>query len=225
MKTRFLYLGIIFAAFALIFISFNTSGENLRAKEFAAKFAADAKLPAAESTGTYDIDSRHSYIGFRVMHMGLAEVPGSFRDFSGSINYDGNEVSKSSVNFTAKVTSVDTGVAPRDNHLRNADFFEVEKYPEMSFKSTKVEKKGKNWAVTGDFTLKGVTKQITIPFTLNGMMNDDNGNVKMGISAFTTINRQDYGVKYGNKLPDGTLALSDVVKIDLQLEAGMKKAK
>ena len=223
MKTRFLCLGIIFATFALAFASFNTSGENVREKKFAARFAADTKLSAVESTGAYNLDPRHSYIGFRVMHMGLAEVPGAFRDFSGTINYDGNDVSKSSVNFTAKVTSVDTGVAPRDNHLRTADFFEVEKYPEMTFKSTKIEKKGKNWEVTGDFTLKGVTKQMTIPFTLNGMMKDDKGNVKMGISAQTTINRQDFGVKYGNKLPDGTLALSDIVKIDLQLEAGMQK--
>jgi polyisoprenoid-binding protein YceI len=155
--------------------------------------------------------------------MGLAEVPGAFRDFSGSIVYDGKDVSKSAVNFTAKVTIVDTGVERRDNHLRTADFFEVEKYPDMTFKSTKIEKKGDKWAVTGDFTLKGVTKQITIPFTVNGMMKDQKGNVKMGVSAQTTINRQDYGVKYGNKLPDGTLALSDIVKIDLQLEAGMKK--
>lgn len=223
MKTRFLCLGVIFAVFALAFVSFNTSGENLRAKEFAAKFTADTKLPAAETTGTYDIDPKHSYIGFRITHMGLAEVPGAFRDFSGSIIYDGKDVSKSAVNFTAKVTSVDTGVAPRDNHLRTADFFEVEKYPEMTFKSTKVEKKGDRWDATGDFTLKGVTKQITIPFTVNGMMKDAKGNVKMGVSAQTTINRQDYGVKWGSKLPDGTLALSDVVKIDLQLEAGMQK--
>lgn len=223
MKTRFLYLGVMFAVFALALVSFNTSGENLREKEFAAKFA-DTKLTAAETTGSYDVDAKHSYIGFRVMHMGLAEVPGAFRDFSGSINYDGKDVSKSSVNFTAKVTSVDTGVAPRDNHLRTADFFEVEKYPDMTFKSTKVEKKGDKWEVAGDFTLKGVTKQVTIPFTVNGMMKDQKGNVKMGISAQTTINRQDYGVKYGNKLPDGTLALSDMVKIDLQLEAGKKAA-
>ena len=222
MKTRFLCLGVMFAVFALALVSFNTSGENLREKEFAAKFA-DTKLTAAETTGSYDIDPKHSYIGFRVTHMGLAEVPGAFRDFSGSINYDGKDVSKSSVNFTAKVTSVDTGVAPRDTHLRTADFFEVEKYPDMSFKSTKVEKKGDQWEVTGDFTLKGVTKQVTIPFTVNGMMKDAKGNVKMGISAQTMINRQDYGVKYGNKLPDGTLALSDLVKIDLQLEAGMQK--
>ncbi len=222
MKTRFLYLGIMFAVFALALVSFSTSGENLREREFAAKFA-DTKLTAAETTGSYDVDPKHSYIGFRVTHMGLAEVPGAFRDFSGSINYDGKDVSKSSVNFTAKVTSVDTGVAPRDTHLRTADFFEVEKYPDMTFKSTKVEKKGDKWEVTGDFTLKGVTKQITIPFTVNGMMKDQKGNVKMGISAQTMINRQDYGVKYGNKLPDGTLALSDLVKIDLQLEAGMMK--
>jgi len=224
MKTRFLYLGFMVAVFALVFVSFNTSGENLREREFAAKFA-DTKLTAAETTGSYDVDPKHSYIGFRVMHMGLAEVPGAFRDFSGSINYDGKDVSKSSVNFTAKVTSVDTGVAPRDNHLRTADFFEVEKYPDMTFKSTKVEKKGDNWEVTGDFTLKGVTKQITIPFTANGMMKDPKGSVKMGISAQTMINRQDYGVKWGNKLPDGTLALSDMVKIDLQLEAGMQGKK
>lgn len=222
MKLRFLSLGIVCAVFAMAIIGFDASGENLREKEFAAKFA-DNKLTAEETMGIYDIDAKHSHIGFRVMHMGLAEVPGAFRDFSGTISYDAKDVSKSSVNFTAKVTSVDTGVAPRDNHLRNADFFEVEKYPDLTFKSTKVEKKGDKWEVTGDFTLKGVTKQITIPFTVNGMMKDQRGNVKMGISAQTSINRQDYGVKYGNKLPDGTLALSDMVKIDLQLEAAMQK--
>ena len=225
MKLRFLTLAVVVAAFALGAVGFYTGVENTQAKEFTAKYAAvDTKLSGEESTGKYELDPRHSYIGFRVMHMGLAEVPGAFLDFSGSINYDGKDVSKSSVNFTAKVTSVDTGVAPRDNHLRSKDFFEVETYPEMTFKSTKVVKTGDKWEVTGDFTLKGVTKQIIIPFTVNGMMKDDKGNIKMGISAQTTINRQDYNVKYGNKLPDGTLALSDMVKIDLQLEAGMKKA-
>jgi polyisoprenoid-binding protein YceI len=222
MKTRLVCLAVMFTIFGLAFVSFNTNGEGLWEKEFAARFT-DTKLTAQESTGSYNLDPNHSYIGFRIMHMGLAEVPGRFKDFSGTVNYDGADVSKSSVNFTAKVTSVDTGVERRDNHLRTKDFFEVETYPDMTFKSTKVEKKGKNLLVTGDFTLKGVTKQITIPFTINGMMKDDKGNVKMGVSAATTINRQDYGVKWGNKLPDGTLTLSDTVKIDLQLEAGMKK--
>ena len=223
MKLRFLCLAVaVIAVCAVAFGSFNMGGADLRAKAFAAKFA-DNKLSAEESTGSYDIDAKHSHIGFRVVHMGLAEVPGAFRDFSGTIVYDGKDVAKSSVNFTAKVTSVDTGVDARDNHLRTADFFEVEKFPDMTFKSTKVERKGDKWNVTGDFTLKGVTKSITIPFTVNGMMKDAKGNVKMGISAQTTINRQDYNVKYGSKLPDGTLALSDDVKIDLQLEAGMQK--
>lgn len=222
MKTRFLSLAVIFAVFALVFVGFDTSGEGLREKEFAAKFT-DTKMTAAEMTGSYDIDPRHSYVGFKITHMGLAEVPGAFRDFSGTIDYDAADISKSSVNFTAKVTSVDTRVEARDKHLRTKDFFEVETYPDMTFKSTKVEKKGKNLLITGDFTLKGVTKQIAIPFTINGAMKDERGNTKTGFSATTTINRQDYGVKWGNKLPDGTLALSDTVKIDLQLEAAMKK--
>ena len=222
MKIRFLGSTVIFAALALAFAGFNTNGENLREKQFAARFS-DTKLTWQESSGSYNIDPNHSYIGFRITHMGLAEVPGRFKDFSGTISYDGADLTKSAVNFSAKTTSVDTGVERRDNHLRSKDFFEVETYPEMTFKSTKIEKKGKNLLVTGDFTLKGVTKQITIPFTINGMNKDDKGGVKMGISAATTINRQDYNVKWGNKLPDGTLALSDTVKIDLQLEAGMKK--
>ncbi len=224
MKLRFLYLSLAVAVFALAFGSFLPGDANWRAEAFAAKFG-DNKLSAEESTGSYDIDAKHSYIGFRVTHMGLTEVPGSFRDFTGTVNYDGKDVMKSSVNFTAKVTSVDTRVEARDNHLRSADFFEVEKYPDMTFKSTKVEKKGDVWKVTGDLTLKGVTKSILIPFTVNGMMKDAKGNVKMGISAQTSINRQDFGVKWGNKLPDGTLAVSDIVKIDLQLEAGMTAKK
>ncbi|MCY7347047.1 MAG: YceI family protein [Pyrinomonadaceae bacterium] len=221
MKLRLLSLGAIFTLFALALVSFNTSGASFRAEEFAARFA-DNKLTPEESSGSYDVDAKHSYIGFRITHLGLTEILGSFRDFTGTISYDGKDVSKSSVNFTAKATSVDTGVDARDNHLRTADFFEVEKYPDLTFKSTKVVKKGDKWDVTGDFTLKGVTKQITIPFTVNGMMKDAKGGVKMGVSAQAMINRQDYGVKWGNKLPDGTLALSDIVKIDLQLEAGKK---
>lgn len=220
MKLKFLSLGMVLTLCIAALIDLKTSGANLRAGEFAAGFA-DGKLTPEESSGSYDLDAKHSHIGFRVTHLGLTEVLGAFRDFSGTIVYDGKDVSKSAVNFTAKVASVDTGVDARDNHLRTADFFEVEKYPDMTFKSTKVAKKSELLEVTGDFTLKGVTKQITIPFTLNGMIKDAKGGVKMGISAQTTINRQDYGVKYGSKLPDGTLMLSDIVKIDLQLEAGM----
>ncbi len=134
MKLRFLCLGIVITVFALAFVTFDIGDGNSRGKAFAARFA-DSKLTVEESTGSYAIDAKHSYIGFRITHMGLAEVPGAFRDFSGSINYDGKDVSNSSVNFTAKATSVESGVAPRDNHLRSADFFEVVKYPDMTFRS------------------------------------------------------------------------------------------
>ncbi len=222
MKLRFLCLAVVVALFALAFVSFDMGDGNARGKAFAAKFA-DNKLSADESTGSYEIDAKHSYIGFRVTHMGLTEVPGSFRDFSGTITYDGKDVTKSSVNFTAKVTSVDTGVDGRDTHLRSKDFFEVETFPDMTFKSTKVEKKGKNLLVTGDFTLKGITKQITIPFTMLGVIKDQRGNMHIGIAATTMINRQDYGVKWSQKLDNGSLAVDDMVKVDLQIDAAKKK--
>jgi polyisoprenoid-binding protein YceI len=152
--------------------------------------------------------------------LGLIDVPGYFRDFTGTVNYDAKNMEKSSVEFTAKVTSVDTGVAPRDAHLRKADFFDVEKYPELTFKSTKVEKKGKNLLVTGDFTLRGVTKQITFPVQIAGFLPPDERNGgRMGVTAETSINRRDYGVNYGSTLPNGVASLSDEVKINLQIEA------
>ena len=177
-----------------------------------------------DATGTYNFDKAHSSIGFRVKHFGLVDVPGYFRDFTGTIVYDAKDMKKSSVVFSAKTTSVDTGVDARDNHLRTADFFEVEKFPDMTFKSTKVEKKGKDWLVTGDFMMKGVTKQISFPFTVVGFKKDAKGAVKMGVTAETSINRRDFGVNYGGNMPDGTPMLSDNIAVVLQLECAMQKA-
>ncbi len=183
------------------------------------QFAAQGALQTGES-GVYNFDRAHSFIGFKVKHMGLIEVPGYFRDFTGAVTYDAKEPAKSTVQFTAKATSVDTGVGGRDTHLRSADFFEVEKFPELSFKSTKVEKKGSGWMVTGDFTLKGVTKTISFPFNISGFLPaDQRSGGKMGITAETSINRRDYGVNYGTNMPNGTAVLSDDVKVVLQIEA------
>ena len=182
---------------------------------------ADEKAMKAADSGTYNFDKAHSFIGFKVKHMGLIEVPGFFRDFTGKVNYDAADPSKSTVEFTAKVTSVDTGVAPRDNHLRTADFFDVEKFPELTFKSTKVEKKGKGWIVSGDLTMRGVTKPVSIPFDITGFLpGGERAGAKIGISGETIINRRDFGVNYGNNLPNGTAAVSDEVKVVLQIEAG-----
>ncbi|HMJ09123.1 MAG TPA: YceI family protein [Pyrinomonadaceae bacterium] len=214
---------IAIAVIALFALS--NSGTNAVNKTFAERFIVDGKPGKMGDSGTYNFDKAHSFISFRVKHMGLVEVPGFFRDFTGSVNFDSADVTRSTVEFKAKAASIDTGVAPRDKHLRTADFFDVEKYPDLTFKSTKVEKKGKNWIVTGDLTMRGVTKSISFPFQIAGWLPaDEHSGGKMGIAAETTINRRDFGVNYGNNLPSGIAAVSDDVKIILQIEAGKAKA-
>lgn len=222
MKSKiFLTFAVLTLFSAVMFFGPNSSAENLSLIE---KFAF-SNQKTDEAGGTYNFDKAHSAIGFRVKHMGLVDVPGYFRDFSGAINYDTKDVTKSTVEFTAKMESVDTRVEGRDKHLRSADFFEVEKFPEMTFKSTKVEKKGNNLSVTGDLTMKGVTKQITFPVTVAGFVKDQRGGTKMGAVAETTINRRDFGVNYGGNLPNGTPMLSDEVKVVLNIEANMAAPK
>ncbi len=208
--------------FALVaFIAFSETGAQAVNKTFAERFAGG---PPVGDAGTYNFDKAHSFIQFTINHQGITEVPGFFRDFTGSINFDSKDIAKSTVEFTAKATSVDTGIGARDGHLRTKDFFEVDKYPDITFKSTKVEKKGKGWQMTGDFTLKGVTKSITFAFQIVGWLPaDEKSGGKMGIAAETTIDRRDYGVNWGANLPNGTPVLSDSVKISLQIDAGKKK--
>ena len=169
--------------------------------------------------GDYRMDTAHSVIGFSIRHNELALVNGRFKNFTGTIHFDDKDVTKSSVEFTAKVESIDTGVEARDKHLRTADFFEVEKYPDMTFKSTKVERKGKSYLLTGDLTLKGVTKPVTLPFTLTGAIKDGRGNTRIGISAQTKIDRRDFGITWGHALASGGVDVAHDVMIDLQFEA------
>jgi polyisoprenoid-binding protein YceI len=170
--------------------------------------------------GDYSIDRNHSIIGFTIKHNELTLVAGRFKDFTGTIHFDDKDASKSSVEFKAKVESIDTGVEARDKHLRTADFFEVAKYPEMTFKTTKVERKGKQgYILTGDLTLKGVTKQVVLPFTITGAIKDGRGNTRIGIAAQTKIDRRDYGIVWGHALPGGGFDVAHDVTIDLHLEA------
>jgi polyisoprenoid-binding protein YceI len=216
---KIVYLIVFVFAAALVYSGGLVTAEN---NSFAERFSSDKKQIG--DSGIYTFDKAHGFIGFKARHMGLIEVPGFFRDFSGEVNFDAKDVSKSSVTFKAMTTSVDTGVAGRDRHLRTADFFDVEKYPEMTFKSTKVEKKGKGWVVTGDLTLRGVTKSVAIPFDIAGWLPPGERNGwKMGISGETTINRRDFGVNWGNNLPSGIPAVADEVKVVLQIEAGKAK--
>lgn len=219
MKRNFIILGLVFAfAGAIVSVAFNTSAENTTIAE---RFNVPNKKDVGAS-GAYNFDKAHTSIGFRVKHMGLVDVPGFFRDFTGTINYDAKDIKKSSVEFAAKATSVDTGVAPRDKHLRSADFFEVEKFADLTFKSTKIEKKGKNLMITGDLTMKGVTKSITFPFNVAGFIVDaKSGATRMGATAETVINRRDFGVNYGTNLPNGSPVISDNITIVLNIEANM----
>lgn len=212
-------IGVMFVAI-LVYSGVATQAEN---KYFAERFAVDAKYKG--ESGTFNFDKAHSFIGFKVKHMGLIEVPGFFRDFTGEVKFDSADIAKSSVTFKAMTTSIDTGVAGRDRHLRTADFFDVEKFPELTFQSTKVEKKGKNgWIVTGDLTIRGVTKQVSIPFEIAGWVpGGERGGPKMGIVGETTINRRDFGVNYGGNLPTGVPQIADQVKVVLQIEAQKPK--
>lgn len=218
MKRLFLTFGVVTAALLIL----SNSGAEAIERQFAERFVVNGTTTAEGPAGSYNFDKAHTFIGFRVKHMGLIDVPGYFRDFTGTINYDPKDVSKSSVTFTAQMTSVDTGVEGRDNHLRRADFFEVEKFPEMTFKSTKVEKKGDSLSVTGDLTMKGVTRSVVIPFNITGFLPaTERRGALMGVTGETTINRRDFGVNYGTNLPSGIPSIGNDVKVWLQIEAAI----
>lgn len=174
-----------------------------------------AALPAL-AQDTYKIDPVHSEVSFKVRHI-LAKVSGRFTKFSGTIKVDSADITKSSVEVTIDAASVNTDVEARDNHLRTDAFFDVAKFPTITFKSTSVKEvaKGK-LEVTGDFTLRGVTKRITFPITNAGSQPGPKpGTVMAGfIDGALTINRQDYGVSYGKGI------VGDDVTISLNVEAG-----
>ncbi len=216
----------IFAAVAVFVLTGFGLSSNAGSKTMEERYAAagDKKLPAAETKGIYDIDKAHSYVGFHVRHMGLVDIPGSFNEFEGAIDFDSSKIKNSTVEFTANVKSIDTRVNGRDNHLRSKDFFEVENYPSMSFKSTKVKKRrGNKYRVYGNLTIKGKTREIMIPFRIYGPIKDQRGTLKMGIEGETSINRRDYDINYGGNLPTGVPVIGDQVTVLIRLETVMRK--
>jgi polyisoprenoid-binding protein YceI len=214
-KFRNAILGLMLAA--LVAVPFGTNLVNSSASAQAqATRAAYAPIPGGE----YKLDPAHSVIGFSIRHLEIAWVEGRFKDFTGTVRYDEKDITKSSVEFSAKVTSVDTGVEARDKHLRTADFFEVEKHPEMTFKSTRVERRGSDkFVLHGDLTLKGVTRPVALPFTVTGAIKDPWGNTRFGVEAETKINRRDFGINFGNALASGGFDVGNEVTINLHLEA------
>jgi polyisoprenoid-binding protein YceI len=202
---------VLLALFALAFGGPNADGKG----EGRSIEAIERTLEA----GTYSLDPAHTHVGFGVEHLGIALVKGRFKDVEGSIEYDPKDIGRSKVNFSAKIESIDTGVSARDEHLRSADFFEVAKYPTMTFVSTKIEKKGKRYIMNGDLTIKGVTRPISFAFTFTDAIKDPWGGTRFGASASTEVTRRDFGITYGNALPGGGFDVADRVAIELHLEA------
>lgn len=171
---------------------------------------------------TYEVDPAHADVAFTVRHLVISNVRGQFKDFTSTILFDEKDPSKSSFSGTIKTASLDTGNEKRDGHLKSADFFDVEKYPEITFKSSKIEKSGDGYVATGTLTIRGVSKQIRLPFTVAGPIQDPRGNKKIGIEASTTINRHDYNVSWNEKLDNGGVVVGENVKITLNAEAKKK---
>jgi polyisoprenoid-binding protein YceI len=147
---------------------------------------------------------------------GLSHVRGKFTDFTVAIVYDDKDITKSSVEAVIKTASIDTGIERRDAHLRTADFFDAEKNPTITFKSSRIEKKGKNFIAHGTFTMRGVSKEIALPFIINGVTKDPKtGKTTLGLTARTTVNRKEFGVNWGR--PDNPNFLGDVVEIELNI--------
>ncbi len=149
----------------------------------------------------FDTDANHSTVGFNVpMLGGLSKVSGKFSSFTVSLEYDEKDITKSSVTAAIKAESIDTGIEGRDKHLRTPDFFDTAKYPEITFKSKSVKKKGKAFVAVGDFTMHGVTKEIELPFTIAGKFVDPTSNkTTYGFASTLKLDRRDYGIAYQNK--------------------------
>jgi len=165
----------------------------------------------------YETDAAHSNIGFSIpVAGGLSHVRGKFTDFKVDIVYDDKDVTKSAVNAVIKTASIDTGIERRDAHLRTPDFFDAEKNPEITFKSTRIEKKGKNFIAHGTFSMHGVSKEIALPFTINGVNKDEKtGKTTLGLTARTSISKKEFGMTWGR--PDNPNFLGDMVEIELNI--------
>lgn len=178
-----------------------------------------AALPAAD---TYTIDKNHSDVSFTVRHF-ASKVHGRFADFEGSIQADPAKPEASSVVFTIKTASIDTNNSHRDDDLRSDNFFEATKFPEITFKSSKITGTGKDtYSVTGTFTMHGVSKEITLPVTYLGSMKDGRGNEHASFELNTKLNRKDFGINWNRSLDNGGLMLSDDVEVTVDLETVKK---
>jgi polyisoprenoid-binding protein YceI len=174
--------------------------------------------------GTWTVDPVHSEVSFTVRHMMVSKVRGRFDKFEASITTAADPL-QSSVTATVDLSSVNTGHPDRDNHIRSADFFEVESHPTMTFRSTGIRPDGDNYLLDGELTIRGVTRPVTLRLEINGFGPDAFGGTRAGFSAVGEINRSDFGVSYNGPIPGagGAVILSEKVTINLEIEAVLDK--
>jgi len=181
-------------------------------------------ISAFAQTSTWNIDPAHSTAQFTVRHMGISNVTGSFTKVSGTVAFDEKNITQSQVTASIDVNSVDTRVEMRDKDLRSPNFFDVEKYPTIDFKSKRIVKNGDKLQLVGDLTIHGTTREVTVD--VDGPtpeISDPWGNTRRGFSGSTTINRKDFNLTYNNLLKTGEAVVGDAVKIQIDVEMVKKK--
>ncbi|WP_029421046.1 YceI family protein [Alicyclobacillus macrosporangiidus] len=168
----------------------------------------------------WKVDPAHSSVDFSIKHMVISRVKGTFHTFDAVVEADPEDLTTARIEFTVDVASVDTRNEDRDNHLRSADFFDAENYPKMTFKATRIVKKSEGeYEVTGDLTIRGVTRPETFLVTYEGQGKDPWGGIRAGFSANGTINRSDYGLKWNAALETGGVLVGDQVQVSLEIQA------
>jgi polyisoprenoid-binding protein YceI len=177
-----------------------------------------ATLPT--TTTTWNVDPTHANVGFAVRHLMISTVRGSFGDVAGTISIDGEDPTTAKAEITVGVPTIDTRNAQRDEHLKSADFFDAANFPVMAFQSTGVKKKSDDiYAVTGNLTIRGTTKPVTLAVTIDGTGNDPWGNARAAWSGTTTIDRRDWGLTWNQALEAGGVAVGHDIKISFEIEA------
>jgi len=170
-------------------------------------------------TTKWVLDPTHSELGFKIKHLMITSVSGSFKNFRAEVITNDTDFSAAQINLTAEINSISTNNEQRDAHLRAADFFEVDKYPELKFRSTKVDKTGDDtFSVYGELTLKGVTKSLKLNAEYNGVAKDPWGGERAGFAITGKINRSDWGVSFNGVLETGGVVLSEEVRIHSEIE-------
>jgi len=191
--------------------------------QIAVLVAAVAAASPALAADKYEFDKAHTTVGFQVRHI-VTNVGGKFQDFAGTIEVDRAKPESSSVEFTIQAASINTNEPKRDEHLKSPDFFDVANNPTITFKSTSVKPAGKDiYEVTGNLTMRGVTKQVTLPVTFLGEGKDPWGNEKIGFEIATVLNRKDYGINWNKTLDAGGVLVADDVKVQISVEANKVK--